>query len=236
MARKERRGAHRYPLARPEAFLGWREGTLFRTHVVSLRNLSMTGALMRVEPPCPASGTIWLAVAGRKPANWVQGEILEAITGPEGERDLRVQLRESFPYEDFKAAIWGAEASPAAPTAPDGPSDSATKLDHGAVAASSPVKAALGDAQRLRFFLGQEDEEPNRNEEEPGLRPASYSASPPCLIDAQRAHRAMEDRVSHLSWVTVLALCVSVSLLVALVVTARLHSLRDIGVMLGLAD
>src|SRR3954468_23762940 len=155
MARKERRNSHRYTPTRAEACLCWWEGRQFYSVPARLRNLSTSGALIEVENGRPPAKRVWICLAGRSPAEWAPASVQDEKEDASEAGILRLNFFEPFPYEPFKAAVWGEqEGHRAAPPRSElPPSESTTRSYQG----SGSRPAAVSEVDRIRFFLGMGD-------------------------------------------------------------------------------
>jgi hypothetical protein len=234
MSRTERRNSHRYSPARGSVCLGWWEGREFRTVLAQLRNLSTSGGMVFVEQGCPAAKRVWICLAGQAPALWVPAEVREVEAEQPGAGCIRLSFFETFPYEPFKAAVWGDQGgdrgSPHARPDSSPPTHSSPESD-----AAGITTPALTEDQRIRFFLGiaigpEEDRadchgDPSRT---------THSPHPPTLVQAHHAQLVFQDRIASFPWLTVSAVSLFVVLMLALVVAARLEDVRWLTIIPGL--
>ena len=226
MARKDRRTSHRYTPARDDVCLGWWEGRQFSTVLAKLRNLSTSGALVEVENGRPTAKRVWICLAGLAPIQWVAATVLDDADDSPESGLLRLNFSESFPYEPFKAAVWGEQGgnhAAAAPPAQDLPSTPSSWASED----SATHHAAVSEAQRIRFFLGIADV-PGAGEPEAveDRSRTPYSPHPPTLAQACQAQRGLRDRVAPISWLTIFAISLIVVLSLTLVVATRFEFMR----------
>jgi hypothetical protein len=231
MARPNRRNSHRYSPARDQVCLGWWEGKTFRTIPAQLKNLSTSGALVGMEQGCPPLTKIWICLAGQHLKRWVQAEIVESAADDDNHGSIRMKFPEVFPYECFKAAVWGDlnsnGTSSGSGSEPPPQVRSSTKGSPPGI-----VKAYLSEEDRIRFFLGTDWVPPSRKRmADPASDPAS--SHPPTLMEAHQEQMVLHDRVAHFPWLTTLVLCLGVALMLAILAWLQLENLRNLGIFVG---
>jgi hypothetical protein len=235
MPRNDRRNAHRYSPARDCLRLGWWEGKRFRTISAGLHNLSITGALIQMEEDgWPGVGKVWISLCGQEVVHWVQAEILEASSEPEGPRCVRMKFPEPFPYEVFKAAVWGESSERQRPGRP-GADEAPPAFSSAGDSAQETRNLALSDVERIRFFLELDSERDasSRGGPSPGTVPSPH---PPTLVEAQRSQMLLHDRIAPLSWLMVTVISLAVSVLLALLAAGHFMNVRRLGIILGLTN
>lgn len=205
--------------------LGWWEGRRFHTVRARLEDLSASGALIEVSETPPPSKCVWISLVGLSPVAWVSATVLDGPEVPAKAARFRLSFAETFPYEPFKAAVWGqrggqhaADPHAAVPSLdPHSPDPEASGTRNGAVT----------EAQRIRFFLGLGDD---RGVGERGTRNdaslISPSPHPPTLVQAHHAQRALHDKVAPISWLVISAVSIVVVLALGIVVITRFRGLR----------
>ena len=228
-ARKERRTSHRYTPVREDVCLGWWEGRQFSTVPARLRSLSTSGALVDVENGRPAAKRVWICVSGQSPVQWVAANVLDDEEDTPEVGCLRLSFPETFPYEPFKAAVWGEQGgncrSPPALTEPS-PSKPYSPADQGA----ETGQAALSEEQRIQFFLGLADLPQVKAADslgDPSRTPPF--PQPPTLVQAHRADVLSRDRIALFPWMTVTAISLLIVFLLAIIVLARFEDIRWLG-------
>jgi hypothetical protein len=196
-----------------------------------LRNLSTSGALVGVEQPCPPLTRMWICLAGQEVIQWVHAEVLESISDEDDRGSIRLKFPEVFPYEGFKAAVWGdthsrrrlsGSGSEPPPQAQTSTPTASPRIGNG----------EMSEEDRLRFFLEIESAPPSAIRP---VRPVEHppSSHPPTLVDARREQMVLNDRVAHFPWLTKLVLCLIVALMLAVLVGVELENLRRLGMFLG---
>ncbi len=242
MPQKDRRNAHRYAPARAGIRIGWWEGNTFRSSAARFRNVSLSGALLQLDPmsPIPAGARAWICVADQSAPHWVESEFVEHFSEPvDASMDalilVRLRFVEPFPYESFKTAVWDDIQQRIAPTCGDPVVESLAPQP--APSGSLQDTRRLSDADRLRFFL-QIDTQPRAGGQ--GGSPAPDGAAepdqPPTLVEAYRNRLAAPEKLASLPWVFILASCATLACLLGLVVTGNIISLRRLAIVLGLAQ
>ncbi len=225
MARKERRDSHRYTPVMEQACLGWWEGREFRSVSARLRNLSSSGARVVVEGDRPAAQRVWIWVAGQPKIRWVPATLLAEMEDEPEPGSLRLSFAEPFPYESFKAAVWGEQgrhcgSSPAGDLA-------ACMTNSRKIEESGSCPTARSEAERIRFFLGidngRQAEGPRSDAEGPR---ATVSPHPPTLVEAYHAQQVLHDRLAPISWLTISAISLLILVSILAIVTTRLEDLR----------
>jgi hypothetical protein len=230
MAKKDRRGAHRYKPEQDQFLVGWWTSGLFQSVPARLLDLSISGALLVIAEgePAPEPGKVLISPAGGARDHWAQADVLEILCQDDGRRLLRLRLMEPFSYETFKTVIWGKLSSThqPCPGVLQTAGANATAADH----PDGHRKSVLSDAARLRMFL----------ELSPGMSPAPASmighlrSDLPSLVESHRKNLPDRDRVEPVPWLTISLFGGIILLLLLLVVARQYDSARQIGIMLGL--
>jgi len=235
MPPNDRRNAHRYTPSSDGVRFGWWEGKEFRAISARLRHLSLSGALLQLEGDagCPVGGKAWICLADHGTMQWVGAEILGI--SPEHETQCQVRLRfiDAFPYEAFKIAVWGDRPrleTTASPVVDDTP---APCTDEELARRANLV--TLAERERIRFFLQLDPETVASSRPGPCLV-ALPSPHPPTLLEAHRSQRLFSDKAASFPWLVTLFICLTASILLALLATGRFKDMHRLGIILGLTD
>jgi hypothetical protein len=109
----DRRSVCRYSVARNHAWIGWWEGETFRHADAELLDISLRGARLIVTALPPPSQSVWFCPPSTAPAaspsDWLEARVIEARKRWLGPRLVRLIFRKNFPYETFKAVVYGPE-------------------------------------------------------------------------------------------------------------------------------
>ena len=232
MSGKDRRRAHRYTTERSEVTLGWYVGDRFRTLPARLSNLSVTGALVQVDPHWdrPQTSQFWISLPDAKLAQWIEADALPSGDDRQQACFLRLKLTRALPYEVFKHVVWSETTDLArklqaalCPTPQaGGPSD------------NSPAKVSTASMIQRDPSASVHGSSPQANES-PDARPparAEDSPYPPSLQEARQQWRSLQDRVDQLPWITLSAICLGLVVLLATVIVSRLDLLRWVATIL----
>jgi hypothetical protein len=109
---EDRRSACRYAVVQNHAWLGWWEGKEFRHIPVVISDISLRGAMLTVEK-LPTTPSVWFcppSLSLSAPKVWLEARVIEVRKRLMGPRRMRIIFRKSFPYEIFKAVVYGPEA------------------------------------------------------------------------------------------------------------------------------
>jgi hypothetical protein len=229
MARTERRNSHRYIPAKEGICLGWWQGRQFRTVSARLRNLSTTGALVRIDADHPPSKLVWICVAGQAPGKWVQAALVDEPNDATKPGEIRLSFAEPFPYDAFKIAVWGDHGGTRGATpSPHGSHGSNSRAPAEIAPTSGP--AASSELEQIRSFLGIDDGRGTGGEGSNGADPRTpRSPHPPSLVEAYHAEQALRDRIAPISWAVMWSISLLVAISLAGVVAARLGDVRWLG-------
>jgi hypothetical protein len=235
MPPNDRRNAHRYTPSSDGVRLGWWEGKEFRVISARLRNLSMSGALLHLDGDagCLVGGKAWICLADHGTMQWVQAEILGMSSEPETQCQVRLRFIDAFPYEAFKIAVWGDRSrreTTASPVVDDTP---APCTDEELARRANLV--TLTERERIRFFL-QLDPQPVVSSRPGPCLVALPSPQPPTLLEAHRSQRPFADKAASFPWLVTLFICLTASILLALLATGRFMDMHRLGIILGLND
>jgi hypothetical protein len=106
----ERRASCRYAITDARAWIGWWEGPQFRHVAADIEDVSIRGARVSVERFPPEGQPVWFHPPGAAPDGWLEVRVVEAKKRLFGPRQLQLVFRKTFPYEMFKAVVYGLEA------------------------------------------------------------------------------------------------------------------------------
>ena len=109
-SRDERRQACRYPVVNDQAWLGWWVSQAFVNTPARILDISLRGAKMTVEIVPPPELDIWFCPHVVKPPQWIEAKQVPAKKRIFESRKVRIMFRKIFPYETFKALVYGIEA------------------------------------------------------------------------------------------------------------------------------
>jgi len=116
----ERRASLRFAPAEARAWAGWWKCGRFLVTPAELINLSLGGALMRLDRRPPTSQPVWVCLGEPRPLDYAQARVLEASPGAAGgPYHARLEFHTPCPPAFFSAAGRPADApgatGPAAP-------------------------------------------------------------------------------------------------------------------------
>jgi hypothetical protein len=142
-----------------------------------------------------------------------------------------LKFPEVFPYEGFKAAVWGDVQGRSTPSGPDPaalPQSQAT-----------PEAAALGissgdelEDERIRPPLEDETAWPDTRGQ--GTIPEDLASwQPPSLVEVRRKHMRLYDRAAALPWLATSLLGLLAAVLLAILARIQVEHLRKLGGILG---
>jgi hypothetical protein len=109
----DRRATCRYTVVQTQAWLGWWEGEEFRSVSCEIIDISLRGARLVVEAFPPNVPSVWFTpphVSTSTPNEWLEARVVDARKRLLGPRQVRIAFRQTFPYEDFKAVVYGPQA------------------------------------------------------------------------------------------------------------------------------
>jgi hypothetical protein len=105
---QERRSVYRYSVVQDNAWLGWWEGRAFQSTAAKIVDLSLRGALFTVDAFPPKDQPVWMCPPGiASNEEWIEVKVIGAKKRLFGPREVRVTFRKVFPYEIFKAVVYG---------------------------------------------------------------------------------------------------------------------------------
>jgi hypothetical protein len=107
----ERRSVCRYAVVQDCAWVGWWEGQEFRSTGAKIVDISLRGALLIVENFPPKDKPVFFCPPGAA-ANeeWMEVKLIAAKKRLFGPREIRIAFRKVFPYEVFKAVVYGPDS------------------------------------------------------------------------------------------------------------------------------
>jgi hypothetical protein len=93
------------------AWLGWWEGQTFQNTAAKIIDISLRGALLNVDAFPPKDQPGWLCPPGMSANDeWSEVKLIDSRKKLFGPRELRVAFRKVFPYEIFKAVVYGPDS------------------------------------------------------------------------------------------------------------------------------
>jgi hypothetical protein len=103
----------------PRAWLGWWENEQFQSTPAEVSDLSLRGCRMTVGQFPTTNGSVWFCPSGTglgmsataTSSDWIEAKLIESRKRLFGPRVVRIAFRRSFPYEIFKAVIYGRSRS-----------------------------------------------------------------------------------------------------------------------------
>jgi hypothetical protein len=108
---QERRSVCRYSVVQKEAWIGWWEGQAFQNTGATIIDISLRGALLTVESFPPKDQPLWFCPPGVAASDeWIEVKLIGVKKKLFGPREVRVAFRKVFPYEIFKAVVYGPDA------------------------------------------------------------------------------------------------------------------------------
>ena len=107
----ERRTVCRYAVVQDRAWVGWWEGAKFESTAARILDISLRGAFLNVDRFPPLEVSTWFCPPGVDAKDdWLEMKVLEVRKRIFGKREARVIFRNIFPYEIFKAVVYGPDA------------------------------------------------------------------------------------------------------------------------------
>jgi hypothetical protein len=109
----DRRSVCRYSVVKAQAWLGWWEGNHFQSGAASIVDISLRGAMLTVSELPPSDRSVWFCppnLSASSPSEWLEARVIEARKRLWGPRRVRILFRKPFPYEGFKAVVYGPDA------------------------------------------------------------------------------------------------------------------------------
>lgn len=108
---RERRSVCRYSVVQENAWLGWWEGQAFQSTAAKIVDISLRGALLVVESFPPKDKEVWFCPPGITATDeWIDVKVIDSRKKLFGPREVRLAFRKVFPYEIFKAVVYGPDA------------------------------------------------------------------------------------------------------------------------------
>jgi hypothetical protein len=107
----ERRGACRYSVLAPDAWLGWWEAGSFVNTPVRIVDLSSGGCMVELSelPRRSQEEHVWFLPAVQSPAEWTEGVVV-ALRNPSRRKCLvAISFVTPFAYAAFKNLVYGIE-------------------------------------------------------------------------------------------------------------------------------
>lgn len=107
----ERRSVCRYSVVQENAWIGWWEGQTYQTAAAKIIDISLRGALLHVDTLPPKDLPIWFCPPGITANDeWIEVKTINLRKRLFGAREIRVAFRKVFPYEIFKAVVYGMDS------------------------------------------------------------------------------------------------------------------------------
>lgn len=109
----DRRRVCRYAVMQSRAWLGWWGGEHFHSTPAEVLDFSLRGCRMIVEQLPPTKDQVWFYASGAgsnansTPSDWIESKLIESRKRLFGPRVVQIAFRGSFPYEVFKAVVYG---------------------------------------------------------------------------------------------------------------------------------
>jgi hypothetical protein len=108
---RERRSVCRYSVVQDSAWIGWWEGQTYQTTAAKIIDISLRGALLHVDTLPPKEHAVWFCPPGITANDeWIEVKTINLRKRLFGAREMRVAFRKVFPYEIFKAVVYGPDA------------------------------------------------------------------------------------------------------------------------------
>ncbi len=108
---RERRSVCRYSVVQDTAWLGWWEGQAYQSTAARIIDISLRGALLNVDNLPPLEQPVYFCPPGVTPTDeWIEVKVISARKKMFGPREVRITFRKVFPYEIFKAVVYGPDA------------------------------------------------------------------------------------------------------------------------------
>jgi hypothetical protein len=100
---------------RSHAWLGWWENEQFQSTPGEVLDFSLRGCRMTVEQLPPTKDPVWFCASDSgsglnaipTPSDWIEAKLIGSSKRLFGPRVVRIAFRRSFPYEVFKAIVYG---------------------------------------------------------------------------------------------------------------------------------
>jgi len=114
----DRRTVCRYSVVQATAWLGWWEGQAFQSTAAKIIDISLRGAKLTVDAFPPDDRSTWFCPPGvTSQDEWIEAKLVGTRKKLFGPREVRLAFRKVFPYEVFKAVVYGPDACKTAETA-----------------------------------------------------------------------------------------------------------------------
>ena len=121
---QERRSVYRYAVVQDNAWLGWWEGQAYQSTAAKIVDISLRGAMLTVETFPPKEQPVWFCPPGVSTNDeWIEVKMIGQKKKIFGPREVRIAFRKAFPYEIFKAVVYGPDSFQNAPQATWVPDD-----------------------------------------------------------------------------------------------------------------
>lgn len=108
---QERRSVYRYSVVQESAWLGWWEGQAYQSTAAKIIDISLRGAMLTVEAFPPKDQPVFFCPPGVAATDeWIEVKLVGTKKKLFGPREVRIAFRKVFPYEIFKAVVYGPDA------------------------------------------------------------------------------------------------------------------------------
>jgi len=107
----DRRSSCRYAVIQDGAWLGWWKGQAFQSTAAKIIDISLRGAMLTVDGLPPKETPLYFRPPGVSPEeDWIEVRPVGSRKRFLGPREVRIIFRHVFPYESFKAVVYGPDA------------------------------------------------------------------------------------------------------------------------------
>ena len=114
---QERRSVCRYSVVQDSSWIGWWEGQAFQSTAAKIIDISLRGAMLTVDAFPPKDKPIWFCPPGVLASDeWIEVKMISSRKKLFGPREVRIAFRKAFPYEVFKAVVYGPDSFKSAET------------------------------------------------------------------------------------------------------------------------
>ena len=104
----ERRSVCRYSVVQEDSWIGWWEGQAYQSTAAKIVDISLRGAMLTVDTFPPKDQPIWFCPPGVSATDeWIEVKLIASKKKLFGPREVRIAFRKAFPYEIFKAVVYG---------------------------------------------------------------------------------------------------------------------------------
>lgn len=104
----ERRSVCRYSVVQDNSWIGWWEGQAFQSTSAKIVDFSLRGAMLTVETFPPKDQALWFCPPGVSAQDeWIEASMIASRKRLFAPREIRISFLKVFPYEVFKAVVYG---------------------------------------------------------------------------------------------------------------------------------